>query len=78
MDPLPRSAISARRSKVALWTDIADFYHPGLRNIAGPYDRSYGMDMETYVAFSGLWMRALLPADKAPFPVPDAHTDHLA
>ena len=60
-----------------LWTDIADFYHPGLRNIAGPYDRSYGMDMETYVAVAGLWMRALLPADKAPFPVPDPHTDHL-
>ena len=61
-----------------LWNDIADFYHPGLRNIAGPYDRSYGMDMETYVAYGGLWIRALLPPDKAPFPVPDAQTDHLA
>ena len=60
-----------------LWSDIADFYHPGLHNIAGPYDRSYGMDMETYVALTGLWIRALLPADKAPFPIPDAHTDHL-
>jgi hypothetical protein len=60
-----------------LWNDIAEFYHPGLRNIAGPYDRSYGMDMETYVAFLGLWMRTLLPADKAPFPIPDAQTDHL-
>lgn len=63
--------------EATLWSDIADFYHPGLRNIAGPYDRSYGMDMETYVAFTGVWMRTLLPADKAPFPIPDAHTDHL-
>jgi hypothetical protein len=63
--------------EATLWSDIADFYHPGLRNIAGPYDRSYGMDMETYVAFTGLWMRTLLPADKAPFPIPGAHTDHL-
>lgn len=61
-----------------LWGDIADFYHPGLRNLAGPYDRSYGMDMETYVAYGGLWIRALLPPEKAPFPIPDAETDHLA
>jgi hypothetical protein len=60
-----------------LWSEIAAFYHPDLRNIAGPYDRSYGMDMETYVALVGVWMRMLLPADRAPLPVTDAHTDHL-
>ena len=60
-----------------LWSDIADFYQPNLRNIAGPYDRSYGMDMETYVAFTGVWMRSILPADKAPLPIPDLNTDHL-
>jgi hypothetical protein len=65
------------RIEAVLWGDIADFYHPGLRNIAGPYDRSYGMDMETYVAFTGVWMRTLLPANKAPLPIPSAHTDHL-
>jgi len=63
--------------EATLWTDIADFYHPGLRNIAGPYDRSYGMDMETYVAFTGVWMRTLLSANKAPLPIPNPHTDHL-
>lgn len=61
-----------------LWSDIADFYQPELRNLAGPYDRSYGMDMETYVAYVGVWMRSLLPAAKAPLPVPDGNTDHLA
>ena len=61
-----------------LWSDIAAFYHPGLRNIAGPYDRSYGMDMESYVALTGVWMRMLLPEDKAPLPKIDAHTDHLS
>src|SRR5262249_16618782 len=63
--------------ETTLWSDIAAFYHPDLRNIAGPYDRSYGMDMETYVALVGVWMRMLLPADRAPLPVTDAHTDHL-
>jgi hypothetical protein len=28
-----------------LWRDLAQFYHADLRNLAGPYDRSYGMDM---------------------------------
>jgi hypothetical protein len=63
--------------EATLWTDIADFYHPGLRNIAGPYDRSYGMDMETYVTFTGVWMRTLLPANQSPLPIPTPHTDHL-
>jgi len=63
--------------ETALWSDIGAFYHPDLRNIAGPYDRSYGMDMETYVALAGVWMRMLLPGDRAPLPVTDGHTDHL-
>lgn len=69
---------AGRNIEIHLWSDIAEFYHPGLRNLAGPYDRSYGMDMETYVAYGGLWIRALLPKEKAPFPIPEANTDHLA
>jgi hypothetical protein len=48
-----------------LWNDIADFYQPSLRNISGPYGRSYGMDMESYVAATGLWLRSVLPAAQA-------------
>jgi hypothetical protein len=62
--------------EATLWNDIADFYQPNLRNIAGPYDRSYGMDMETYTAVTGLWIRTLLPADRAPLPPIDARLDH--
>jgi len=61
-----------------LWRDIADFYQPGLRNIAGPYDRSYGMDMESYVSLVGVWMRTALDASIAPLPELNATTDHLA
>lgn len=57
-----------RDMEAGLWTDIADFYQPNLRNIAGPYDRSYGMDMTQYVTPSGVWMRSVLSADKAPLP----------
>jgi len=51
-----------------LWSDIAAFYHPGLKNLSGPFDRSYGMDMQEYVSLVGLWLRTTLGADAAPFP----------
>ena len=51
-----------------LWSDIAEFYQPQLRNISGPYDRSYGMDMESYVTVVAMWMRTELPAKVAPLP----------
>jgi hypothetical protein len=57
-----------RTMEAALWSDIADFYQPGLRNIAGPYDRAYGMDMSVYVTPTGVWMRTLLDGAHAPLP----------
>ena len=57
-----------------LWRDIARYYHAGLRNLAGPYDRSYGMDMRRYIAVVGLWMRLVLDESQAPLPALDRHT----
>jgi hypothetical protein len=65
--------------EASLWNDVADFYQPSLRNISGPYDRSYGMDMESYVAATGLWLRSVLPAAQAPLPEQlSLSTDHMA
>jgi hypothetical protein len=64
--------------EASLWNEVAQFYQPSLRNISGPYDRSYGMDMERYVAVTGVWMRSVLDAKAAPFPTISASTDHLA
>jgi hypothetical protein len=61
-----------------LWDDIASFYQPGLRNVSGPYDRSYGMDMERYVSLVGVWMRTVLDAGNAPLPLIAPTTDHVA
>ena len=58
--------------ETALWRDMAQFYHADLRNLAGPYDRSYGMDMRQYASVIGIWMRLALDKDRAPFP----NTDH--
>lgn len=52
----------------ALWRDIAAFYHAGLRNMAGPYDRAYGMDMCRYVTGTGVLLRMVLDAGVAPLP----------
>ena len=60
-----------------MWKDIASFYNPLLRNISGPYDRSYGMDMESYVSVVGVWMRTALDAKTAPLPPISATTDHV-
>jgi hypothetical protein len=60
----------------ALWRDIASYYHPRLRNMCGPFDRSYGMDMTWYVAKIGMFFRLELPAELAPLPDPTREFDH--
>lgn len=62
--------------EAALWRDIAEFYHPGLRNLCGPFDRSYGMDMRHYVSLTGVWMALALPSGIAPLPDPDGPMEH--
>jgi len=51
-----------------LWRDVARYYHAGLKNIAGPYTRSYGMDMTNYSALVGLYIWLAVGRDLAPFP----------
>ena len=52
----------------ALWRDLARWYHPGLRNLCGPYSRAYGMDMTQYVALLGMWLpEPVLPDLEKPF-----------
>ena len=61
-----------------LWRATADLYNANLRNISGPYDRSYGMDMQKYVSVTGLWLRTVLDADKAPLTgFDDPPVDHV-
>ena len=75
----PATRQMGRSMQAALWRDIADFYNPLLRNMSGPYDRSYGMDMEKYVSVTGVWLRSVLPARQAPLPEQlSLKTDHVA
>ena len=61
-----------------LWMDIAQFYHAGLRNLCGPFDRSYGMDMRRYVALAGEWIGMVTGKAQAPYPQVDRSFAHAA
>ncbi|HET9224339.1 MAG TPA: hypothetical protein VFO07_17635, partial [Roseiflexaceae bacterium] len=67
---------SGAEVEAALWRDIAQFYHADMRNVAGPYDRSYGMDMRRYVACLGMWIWLATGYDRAPFPDLDQPLEH--
>jgi hypothetical protein len=63
-------------TEAALWRDIAQYYHAGMRNLAGPYDRSYGMDLRRYVACLGMWIWLATGYEQAPFPNLDQPLEH--
>ncbi|MEO7598518.1 MAG: hypothetical protein ABIV50_06270, partial [Opitutus sp.] len=65
-----------RELEAALWRDIATFYHPGLRNMCGPWDRAYGLDMRRYVSLTGIWMGLALPENITPLPDPRGVMGH--
>ncbi len=65
--------------EAGLWRATADFYNANLRNVSGPYDRSYGMDMQSYVSVVGLCLRTVLDESHAPLPNLDhPPVDHVA
>ena len=66
--PTPKFRTWAAQVERDLWRDIARWFHPGLRNLCGPYSRAYGMDMTSYVALLGMWLpEPVLPALDSPF-----------
>jgi len=72
----PWLAREGSRVAAALWRDLARWYHAGLRNLCAPYTRSYGMDLEGYVALLSLWLWRELGAEHAPLPPLDARAEH--
>lgn len=59
-----------------LWRDTARFYHAGLRNLCGPFDRAYGMDMRRYVSLTGVWLALVLDPPLVPLPDPKGPMGH--
>ncbi len=76
VDHAPTQGFSqdGQRLLAGLVEEIATSYHPGLRNLCGPYFRAYGLDMSRYVAALGLWLTA---AGAHPAPLPHLDADEL-
>ncbi len=47
------------------WQAIGQLWNPAMKNMAGPWDRAYGYDMNRYVSLMGLWFWALLGQDRS-------------
>src|SRR5687768_2885152 len=62
--------------EAGLWRDISRHWHAALRNMAGPYTRSYGMDMQSYASQLALWVWHGVGREHAPFPDISAPFDH--
>ncbi|KAL2886148.1 hypothetical protein HOO65_070610 [Ceratocystis lukuohia] len=43
------------RMLLETWKAVSQLWHPGMKNMAGPWDRSYGFDMNRYVSLMSLW-----------------------
>ncbi len=76
--PTPAVQRMGTLMEAGLWNDMALYYHAGLKNLAGPYDRAYGMDMNDYVSLAGLWLRIVLGPESAPFPQIAPQLNHAA
>lgn len=49
-----------------VWETVGELYNANLRNIAGPWDRSYGFDQNLYVGIMNIYLWSLVGSDRAP------------
>ncbi|KAH8878822.1 hypothetical protein GQ53DRAFT_850000 [Thozetella sp. PMI_491] len=64
---LPSSTVigkNAERIIKEIWNYESLLWNANLRNLAGPWDRSYGYDMNKYVAIMSEWIWAIVGKDK--------------
>lgn len=48
------------------WSVLGELYHAGMKNVAGPWDRAYGFDMNKYLSILALQMWTLVGKEMAP------------
>jgi hypothetical protein len=56
IDPESELHAQGREMEAALWKQVGQFYHAGLRQLGGPYDRCYRMDTEEDLDY--VWLAA--------------------
>lgn len=82
---MPKDSVMGREGQrvlVEVWDLLAEMYNPNLRNLAGPWDRTYGYDMNKYVGILSVYLWSML-GEKAAFggykesPFFRAHADDM-
>ncbi|KAI4694625.1 hypothetical protein J4E81_006223 [Alternaria sp. BMP 2799] len=48
------------------WSVLGELYHADLKNVAGPWDRAYGFDMNRYLSILALHMWTIVGKEAAP------------
>ena len=48
------------------WDTIGELYHAGLKNLAGPWDRAYGFDMQRYFGIMSGHIWSLVGKETSP------------
>ncbi|KAF5537653.1 hypothetical protein FMEXI_9766 [Fusarium mexicanum] len=59
---LPKDSVMTKngpRMVERTWDAVSQLWHPGMKNIAGPWDRAYGYDMNRYLSLMALWFWTL-------------------
>ncbi|KAF4873198.1 hypothetical protein CGCSCA1_v007516 [Colletotrichum siamense] len=60
---LPEESIMTQKGPQMLtdtWKAVAQLWNPSMKNMAGPWDRAYGYDMNRYVSLMALWFWTLI------------------
>ena len=60
---LPKESVMAQKGPLIVartWEAVAQLWHPDLKNVAGPWDRSYGFDMNKYLSLMALHFWSLI------------------
>jgi hypothetical protein len=60
---LPKDSIMAKSGPEMIkhtWEAVGDLWHPSMKNMAGPWDRAYGYDMNRYLSLMALWFWAFI------------------
>ncbi|OAG02046.1 uncharacterized protein CC84DRAFT_1262067 [Paraphaeosphaeria sporulosa] len=81
---LPQSSLMGQHGATMIgktWEKLGQLYNANLKNVAGPWDRSYGYDMNRYLSILALQIWTLVGKDNAPInakPWTMGHKDDFA
>ncbi|KAK7178775.1 hypothetical protein DPSP01_013552 [Paraphaeosphaeria sporulosa] len=65
---MPSDSVMGREGQRVLgevWDLLASMYNPNLRNLAGPWDRTYGYDMNKYVGILSVYLWSMIGEEAA-------------